>query len=131
IVEPGKEVTVTLSPLYTSDRAGDVKMTAALVLVAPRQNGGPEKSLGSNVAVNVKALPFTTRVNLPDSAAGDYAIEVRLAADGERRQEPAGAASSKRWPCTFKRLRRKQRSCARGSPKLPRKAAPRSLRRNT
>ena len=43
IVEPGKPVTVTLTPLYTSERAAAVKMNAALFLVPVKKKGRGEE----------------------------------------------------------------------------------------
>ena len=95
IVEPGQQVTVTLAPLYASERANGIKMSATLVLApakkegAAKNDGAAEKSLGSRLEVDPAALPFTTRVTLPGGTVGDYTLEVRLASDGEA---PAGAA---------------------------------------
>jgi len=89
IVEPGRPVTVTLAPLYSSDRAAGVKMSASVVLVPVKKEGAAEKSLGSSLSVDAAALPFTTKVMLPEAPVGDYTLEVRLASDGEA---PAGAA---------------------------------------
>jgi poly(3-hydroxybutyrate) depolymerase len=83
VVEPGAQVNVTLAPLYATPRAADIKLSASLVLVPIKNDGPSQKSLGVSVPVNPAAMPFTTRVALPETPAGDYAIEVRLAADGE------------------------------------------------
>ncbi len=83
IVEPGGQVTVTLTPLYASARAADLKLSGSLVLVPVSKDGPGEKPLGGAVAVAAAAVPFTTRVALPETPAGDYTVEIRLAADGD------------------------------------------------
>jgi predicted esterase len=88
IVEPGAQVTVTLAPLYATPRAAGLKLSAALVLVPVKKDGPAEKPLGPPAAVDATAL-FTRRVALPETPAGDYTIEVRLATDGD----PSAAAA--------------------------------------
>ena len=104
IVEPGNPVTVTLSPLYGIDRAAGIKMSASLVLVPAKKEGASEKSLGASLAVDPAALPFTTRVSLPDAPVGDYTLEVRLAADGEASAGAARAAFVKALPMHLEAL---------------------------
>lgn len=77
IVEPGSEVTVTLTALYPTPRAAGVKMSASLVLL-PAQ-----KPLGVPVPLDPAAANFATRVALPEISAGDYTVEVRLTTDGD------------------------------------------------
>ena len=89
VIDPGKQITVTLSPLYTT--SGTVKLNASLFLVS-RKEGVAEKSLGSPAAIDPSHIPFSTKVTLPEDAAGDYAVEVRLATDGET--APTGTARS-------------------------------------
>jgi predicted esterase len=86
IVEPGKPVAVTLSPLYLP--ATKAKLTASLFLVPLKKDGSAEKSaaeksLGPAISLDPAAAPFSTKVGLPSEAVGDYTIEVRLAPDGE------------------------------------------------
>jgi predicted esterase len=95
IVTPGAPVTVTLTPLYASPRAAQVKLSAALVLVP--KDGATPKPLGAPVVVD-PAAPFSTRASLPDAPAGDYAIEVRLSADGDTTPATARAAFLKSLP---------------------------------
>jgi predicted esterase len=83
MVEPGTPVTVTLAPLYSTPRAAKIKLSASLVLVPVKKDGPAQKLLGAAVAVDPTAAPFTTRVALSGTPAGDYTIEVRLAADGD------------------------------------------------
>ena len=85
--DPGKQITITLSPLYTPP--GAVKLNAAVFLVS-KNGGAAEKSLGSPAAIDAPHIPFSTKVTLPSDASGDYALEVRLAADGD--SAPTGAA---------------------------------------
>ena len=94
IVDPGKPITVTLSPLFSSPGTS-TKLTASLVLVplkkdaAAGKDGAAEKSLGPAVVVDSAAIPFSTTVRPASEVVGDYTIEVRLAAEGE---PPAPAA---------------------------------------
>jgi len=89
IVEPGKPIAVTLSPLYSSP--GTAKLTASLFLVPLKKDGGAEKSLGSAVVVDPAAIPFSTTIRLPSEVVGDYTIEVRLSPEGESpAPEPPG-----------------------------------------
>jgi len=83
IAEPGKSVIVTLTPLYTSERAQALKVSASVELVPVKGNGAEEKALSHAVKLDPAALPFTTRVTLPQAATGDFNMQVRLAAEGE------------------------------------------------
>jgi predicted esterase len=88
IIQPGARVTVTLTPLYSTPRAAKIKLSASLVLVPVKKDGRAPKPLGAAVAVDPMAAPFTTRVALSGTPAGDYTIEVRIAAA----DDPAAAA---------------------------------------
>ena len=89
MVEPGAGVAVTLTPIYAIARSVDAKLSASLVLIPAAKDGPTEKPLGAPVTIAATGDPFTTRAVLPETAAGDYTIEVRLAADGDA---PAAAA---------------------------------------
>jgi predicted esterase len=97
IVEPGKSVNVTLAPLYNNERAQGLKVTASVQLVPAKRGAGEEKTLASGLKLDPAALPFTTRVTLPDSS-GDYNLEVRLAAEGDAPVEAARGAFVKSLP---------------------------------
>lgn len=81
IVDAGKQITVTLTPLY--DCQSSAKMTASLFLVPSRKDGAAEKSLGSGIPLEPAALPFSSKAALPADVTGDYTIEVRLTPEGE------------------------------------------------
>jgi poly(3-hydroxybutyrate) depolymerase len=98
IVEPGAQVTVMLAPLYASPRAADIKLSASLILVPVTKDGPTQKPLGAPAAVAAAAAPFTTRVALPETPAGDYTIEVRLAGAGDPPAAAARAAFVKNLP---------------------------------
>ena len=66
-----------------------MKLSASLFLVPIKKEGLAEQPLGGPLTVTPAAAPFTARVALPKTAAGDYTVEIRLAADGET---PAPAA---------------------------------------
>jgi len=82
MTEPGREITVTLTPLYPA-KPGEPKMTAAISLA--------KKSVGDPIVVNPAALPCSAKITVPQLAPGDYQLEVRLAADGET--APAGSTA--------------------------------------
>jgi predicted esterase len=87
VVDPEKQVTVTLAPLYGSTGA---KLKSDVFLVPAQKNGGaPEKRLGSTATVDPAAIPFSEKVALPADTTGDYILEVRLAPEGD---QPAPAA---------------------------------------
>jgi len=89
IVEPGTQVSVKLVPLYTGTHDSAIKLSASLFLVPVKKDGPAQQPLGGPLTVTPAAAPFTARVALPKTPAGDYNIEVRLTADGET---PAAAA---------------------------------------
>ena len=88
MLEPGRKVTISLTPLYSVDRAvaAPDKVKASIFLVAATRQGSagsPAKSLAAAVAIDAAKLPFSEQVTLPDTAPGDYNLEVRLTlADG-------------------------------------------------
>lgn len=88
MVEPGTQVNVTLAPLYATPRATGIKLSASLVLVPVKKDGLTQKPLGAPVVVDPAASSFATRAALPETPPDDYAIEVRLTADGD---DPAAA----------------------------------------
>jgi predicted esterase len=126
IVDPGKPVTVTLSPLYKSP-ATPAKLTASLFLVPLKKDGAAERSLATGIAVDPLATPFSTRVGLPPEAVGDYTIEVRLSPEGEPVGPAAPAGLVKALPVHIEplaapaeRLRnRLAKTGVRSSPALP------------
>jgi pimeloyl-ACP methyl ester carboxylesterase len=85
LVEPGKQVTVNLTALYTSQHIGQPspKLQGA-VLIFPvnkdgsRKAGASETVLARDLGIDPAVLPFQTRVTIPETAAGDYALEARL-----------------------------------------------------
>ncbi|MDR3698607.1 MAG: prolyl oligopeptidase family serine peptidase [Candidatus Sulfopaludibacter sp.] len=91
LVEPGNQVVVTLSPLYGTPPAEGVRLSAAAFLVPAGKEAGP-LSLGSAVAVDPAALPLRIAAKVPETAAGDYKVEVRLTPG------PASAAFVKSMP---------------------------------
>jgi poly(3-hydroxybutyrate) depolymerase len=96
LVEPGRPVTVTLASLYSSPRAAGTKISASLALVTGKKDSG--QVLGSTLPLNSAALPFTTRITLPQVPAGDYTLEVRLSAEGEPPVEAARPSFVKALP---------------------------------
>ena len=88
IVEPGAQVRVTLTPLYTTPGAAGTKLSASLFLIPVKKDDAALKPLGAPAAVDPAAGPFTMRAALPKAPAGDYTIEVRMTGDSE----PAAAA---------------------------------------
>ncbi len=82
VLDPGKQVNVSLAPLYPPERAAD-NVIAAVVLVPSVKDGPAEKILAMKVPVDRTHLPFSTRVALPETPVGDYTLEIRLTlADG-------------------------------------------------
>src|SRR5437899_1270791 len=64
IIDPGKQITVTLSPLYTSS-GSTTKLTASVFLVPLKKEGAAEKSLGAGMTIDPGAIPFSTKFALP------------------------------------------------------------------
>jgi predicted peptidase len=104
LVEPGKPVNITLTPLYTDDRERGVKLSAVVALVPAKRDSGDEKTLASGLKVDSSALPFAARVTLPASVSGDFNLEVRLAPDGDSPSEAVRAAYTKTVPVHIEAL---------------------------
>lgn len=104
VAEPGKAVNVTLTPLYPADRAHGLKVTAAVVLVPAKRGATEEKTLATGLKLDPAALPFSTRVTLPDGTTGDYNLVVRLSAEGETPAEGARGAFAKNLPVHIEAL---------------------------
>jgi len=123
----GDAVTITLSPLYKSPGPGAAKLTAAIVLAAPRGAGAPGQSLSAEAPVDGASLPFTLRVKLPADASGDYTLEVRLHAEGENPPPAARTGLVKALPVHVEALAadaaklraRLARDSTKSSPALP------------
>jgi len=81
MAEPGKQVTLTLSALYSNPRAEGLHMTGVVFLVPVRKEGASEKNLNLNAAIDPTSLPLRVPVKLPEDASGDFKLEVRLAGE--------------------------------------------------
>ena len=125
MVDPGKPIVVTLSPLWSTGTAA--KLTASVFLVPSKKDGSAEKSLGSAMVVDPAAIPFSTKVRPPSEVVGDYTIEVRLSAEGDSPVPAARGGLVKTLPVhleplagSAERLRnRLAKSGTRSSPALP------------
>jgi predicted esterase len=96
LAEPGKKITVTLTPLYKTQRVPE-HMSASVYLVPLKKDGAKERGL--DTALPIESLPFVDDgVLVPQMPAGDYAIEVRLASESEKPPEAARAAFVKTLP---------------------------------
>lgn len=84
MISPGK-VTVSLAPLYPTARAASAKLSAAVFLVpAGRDAASAGASVAPAAVIDPARLPFTEQITVPDSATGNYNVEVRLTeADGK------------------------------------------------
>lgn len=92
VAPPGGRLKVTLLPLYTSERTALVKLRAS-VWLAP----APAQRILDGIEVDAAKLPAEITVTLPDDAAGNRTLEVRLAP----MQAPTGgirAAANKSVP---------------------------------
>jgi predicted esterase len=77
IAEPGSQVSLTLTPLFKTERAGVEKTSASLVLIPVPKEAGAERNLDS-VTIDPAAVPLTARIMIPRVPAGNYTLEVRL-----------------------------------------------------
>ena len=125
VVEPGKSVNVTLTPLYTDDRERGVKLTASVSLVPVKRDTAEAKALASGLKLDPSALPFNARVTLPTAVTGDFNLEVRLAPEGDSPSEAAHSAYTKTLPVHIEalsadaqRLKDKLAKAKQGSPAL-------------
>jgi hypothetical protein len=83
MLDPGKQLSVSLTPLYPSERAAGEKVFATVALVSAAKEGPEERILGAKAAIDPAHLPFKASVTLPDTPNGDYNLEVRMTlADG-------------------------------------------------
>jgi predicted esterase len=95
IVEPGAPLGLTLTPLYPTPRAAQSKVSAAVWLLPVLKDGVPKEVLAIKIAPS--AAPVVAGVPL-DVPAGDYIVEVRLAAEGETPTPAARGAFVKTLP---------------------------------
>jgi len=125
VVEPGKSLSVTLTPLYTDGREKGTKLTASVWLVPVKHGAGEEQPLASGLKLDPSALPFDARVTLPAAVTGDFNLEVRLAPEGDTPGEAARSAYTKTLPVHIEalsadaqRLKDKLAKAKQGSPAL-------------
>jgi predicted esterase len=101
LVEPGKQVTVNLTALYTSQPGPKLK---AEVLMFPvnkdgsRKAGASESVLAMGLEIDPTVVPFQTRVTVPATAAGDYALEARMTPPGDGPASTPGSPYNKTLP---------------------------------
>jgi len=82
MVEPGQQVTLTLSPYFPTAASGTA-LTASVSLVPAKGTSDDGKTLASALKLDAASLPFHTQLTLPASTTGDFNISVKLVADGE------------------------------------------------
>jgi pimeloyl-ACP methyl ester carboxylesterase len=104
LIEPGQKVTVSLVPLYPSERAAEEKISATIFLVPMAKDGPPEKSLAAKMLIEPAKLPFSEKITIPDAPVGDYGIEVRLTLPDGSSPEAVRGAFVKRLPVHIERL---------------------------
>jgi pimeloyl-ACP methyl ester carboxylesterase len=101
LVEPGKQVMVSLTALYKSQPGPKLK---AEVLMFPankdgsRRAGASESVLARGLEIDPTVLPFQTRVTIPETAPGDYSLEARLTPPGDASPAAPGSAYTKTLP---------------------------------
>jgi predicted esterase len=78
LIAPGK-VTVSVAPLYPASHAAAAKLSASIFLVGPEKEA---TNIGPAAGIDPAKMPFTEQVAIPQSAAGNYTIEVRLTPAG-------------------------------------------------
>ena len=78
-------VTVSLTPLFTSDRTAGAKLNATTALLRANREVA---NLAPKVAIDPAKSPFTEKIEIPAEPDGNYTIQIRLTeADGAA---PAG-----------------------------------------
>lgn len=97
MIEPGRAVTVMLTPYFKTDHATGA-VTASVFLVPAKGTAEESQSLASGLKLDPAALPFTAHVKLPGALTGDFNLEVRLAADGEAASADTRSALVKSLP---------------------------------
>ncbi len=97
LLEPGAKATLSLTPLYACERCAAEKMTAAVSL-APIKDVRAENRLAADLPVNPSKLPFTAQLAMPETAAGDYWLEVRLTVPEDTAPQSLNSAFVKRIP---------------------------------
>jgi predicted esterase len=88
LVEPGKQVTVNLTAIYAAANNTGAKLKATVLIVpvnkyGTRKAGASESVLANGLDIDPTVVPFQTRVTIPETAAGEYALEARLTPLGE------------------------------------------------
>lgn len=68
-------VTVSLTPLFTSDRVAAARLSAAAVLM---RSGQEVASLGPKAAIDPAKSPFTEKIEIPAEPNGNYILQIRL-----------------------------------------------------
>lgn len=95
LVEPGKKITLTLTPLYKTQRTPG-PMTASIYLVPVKKNDSVEQGLDTALPIAPESLPFVdNQITVPQVPAADYVLEVRLKSE---REAAVGAAFLKTLP---------------------------------
>ena len=68
-------ITVSLQPLFTSDRIAAAKLSALAVLMRAGQDVA---NLGPKTAIDPAKSPFTEKIEIPAEPDGNYLIQIRL-----------------------------------------------------
>jgi predicted esterase len=100
MLEPGTSVTLALAALYPASG----KTVVTVFLVPTTKDGPAERQLAGGGAVESVRLPFTTRVAIPEIAAGTYHLEMRLALPDASRAPGLRGLFVKTFPVHIERL---------------------------
>jgi predicted esterase len=104
MLDPGKPVTLSLGALYPTGTTGSEKLIASVFLAAAGQGGPPERALAQGALLEPMRLPFATRITMPETEAGNYNLEVRLALPEGGVPAGLGAVFTKRLPVHIENL---------------------------
>jgi len=104
MLEPGKAFKVSLVALYPSARAGSEKLIASVFLASAAKGGPREQALARGAPVEPIGLPFTARITIPETVAGNYTLEVRLTLPDGKIPEGLGDAFTKPLPVHVENL---------------------------
>lgn len=77
LLDPGEPVVLSLTPLFLVTQSADARLLASVYLTPADRPG--ERQLTPPTPVEPARLPLAMRVNVPDTAPGNYGLEVRLA----------------------------------------------------
>jgi predicted esterase len=104
LLEPGQPVTISLGRLFPVTPSEGAKLTASVRLESTVTPAQPLRELMQAVTIDPAGIPFSTQVQIPEMAPGNYELAARLTPTGAAVPEMLEDVFTKIMPVHIEKL---------------------------